>query len=155
MEEDRRGGGNADTEEKAWGKPKTNTRKRKHSGKKLEKRNYMGNCHCQFCSLQEAAAPISLLAVMEQKGSLWDLTPGAVMMLTAAQEKVPFKWQKWWEVPCHGLLSQGLAHSWQVFCQCWTSSLINVAWRCGSEGCTQRSCPTQMWQGAWRVDFTS
>lgn len=58
---------------------------------------YVGNHHCQFSCLQEAAAAISLLVVMEQKRSLPDLPHEATVMLTAAGETVPFKWQKWWE----------------------------------------------------------
>lgn len=110
---------------------------------------YVGNHHCQFCSLQEAAAPVSLSAVMEQKRSLTGLPHRAVPTLTAAQKKVPFQWQKWWDISCHLLFSLGLAHSWQVFCQWWTSSL-NVAWRCPcSQQHPQCLSPRQMWQSSW------
>lgn len=155
MEEARWGRGTADTEEKAWGKAKTNTRKRKHSGKKTLKREvadtcvHVGNHHCQFCSLQEAEAPVSLSAVMGQRRSLTDLPHRATPTLMAAQVKVPFQWQKWLDISCHLLFSLGLAHSWQVLCQWWTSSL-NVAWRCPcSQQHPQCLCLTQMWQSSW------
>lgn len=75
-----------------------NKRKRKHSGKKPQKRDIsdtqvnVGNHNSKFSSLQEAAAAVCPSAAMGQRRPLVDVPHGASVVLKAGQEEAPLKW---------------------------------------------------------------
>lgn len=59
---------------------------------------YVGNHHCQFCSLPRGSSShFSLSSDGAEDVSARPSHEGTVTLM-AAREKVPFKWQKWWEV---------------------------------------------------------